>query len=664
MKRIRSNSLLLLPGLVMLLCLGFGPRLAWAAPSAESGVLLAASDGKGEIRLLWAPPAGFWPAGGWRVQDQDGKALADVKPLAEENMAGLSQEEAEVAQALIQGMTEAKSAEEFANLRPLLGFQAMSSLARAKALGVAAVLTGQPKGPRTYSVTGLDATGAATSTSLTSLPVDAGMATPLPPAPKNLRAEVSPNGATLFWEPAASPPEIPVIAYSLSRAEKDGKTVPVGPVVMGMSWNSTEPAFIDTLAQVGQELTYTVRSLDAFGRESLSSETSLFMDDPEAMLPPASLVATAKPGKITLTWTSTGNPNTAGYALERSTSENGLYELLTPKALGAKTTTYTDTAVVDSLIYFYRIRAVNPVGTMGAPSGAVTAMPPNATDPPQPKNVKAATSPIQVTLEWERADYPMAGYIVEKRSENSTQWNRLNRRVIPERTYTDPYALEAYGTFFYRVIAVSFDNRRSKPSAEVKVSIADLSRPPAPRITSALAENGTIRLDFAPGQPEEKSASFIILRGREGQRQGEVLTNTLPAGERAFLDANVSPGQTYWYSVVAVDKAKQESNPSDKRMVTAMAPEIPVPAAPKIRLETKPFVHVQAAFPAAPAPLLATLQRQDAPDGPWRTIVRDVATGKAIDAHPLPKGTSAYRILYHAQNGEEGEPSPSVSLTR
>ena len=83
MKRIRSNSLLLLPGLVMLLCLGFGPRLAWAAPSAESGVLLAASDGKGEIRLLWAPPAGFWPAGGWRVQDQDGKALADVKPLAE-----------------------------------------------------------------------------------------------------------------------------------------------------------------------------------------------------------------------------------------------------------------------------------------------------------------------------------------------------------------------------------------------------------------------------------------------------------------------------------------------------------------------------------------------------------------------------------------------------
>ena len=659
MMHTRSNPLLPLLGLLVLLA-----TQVRAAPSSESGALLAASDGKGEIRLLWAPPAGFWPAGGWRIGGQDGKVLADVRPLAAEAMEGLDQEEAQIVQALVQGLAGARSAEEFAELRPMLGFQAMSSLARARALGVAAVLAGQPGGARTYSVTGLDASGQATATTLTSLPVDAGAATPLPPAPAGLKAEAHPDGAALFWKPAAAPPEIPVIAYAVERIEKGAKPVAVGPVIMGMKWDSAEPAFTDPLAQVGQELTYTVRSLDAFGRASLPAQASLFMDDPEAMRPPASLTATARPGKVTLAWKPTGNPNTAGYALERASSENGLYELLTPKALDAKATTFTDTGVVDSLIYFYRIRAVNPAGTMGAPSGAVTAMPPNAADPPRPENVRATASPIQVVLEWDRADYPMAGYIVERRSENSTQWNRLNRRATPERTWTDPYAPEAYGTFFYRVIAVSFDNRRSRPSAEVKVSIADLSRPPAPRITSAKAQDGAVRLEFAPGQPESRSTSFLILRGREGQRQGEDLAGKLPAGARSFTDTSVTPGQAYWYTVVALDAAGQESAPCDKRLITAPAPEIPAPAAPRVRLETKPFVHVRAAFTPPPAPLLAALQRRDAPDGPWRTVVRDIGGGEAVDAHPPAEGAVSYRLVFHTGNGLEGPPSPDAALGR
>jgi hypothetical protein len=83
-----------------------------------------------------------------------------------------------------------------------------------------------------------------------------------------------------------------------------------------------------------------------------------------------------------------------------------------------------------------------------------------------------------------------------------------------------------------------------------------------------------------------------------------------------------------------------------------------------VRLETKPFVHVRAAFTPPPAPLLAALQRRDAPDAPWRTVVRDIGGGEAVDAHPPTEGAVSYRLVFHTGNGLEGPPSPESALGR
>lgn len=636
-----------------------------SAAKSDKGIFLAASDGKGEVRFLWAPPAGYWPAGGWRLLDQNGKTLADITPLHPEHMSALDAQESQVIRAIIEGLTTAQSPEEFANLRPVLGLQAMSSWARAKALGVAHALSELPKGKRTYSLVGLSASGAPSKTTLTCAPVDAGVATPALQPPTQLRAEGHPQGAALFWTLPPASPEIPVIAYTVERAESGKASASADPetIILGLTWNDSEPAFIDELAQVGLTLTYSVRSLDAFGRTSPPTTVSLFMDDPEALLPPTSITATAQPGKVILSFKAVDNPNVVGHAVERATSQNGLYILLTPKALDPKTSSWTDTNVVDSVIYFYRLRSVSPTGEMGPPSGVATAMPPTAKAPPAPQNVQAKTSTVQTELTWERADYPIAGYIVERRAEGSAQWGRLNPTITSDRHYRDQYIAGTFGVYHYRVRAVSFDNKISPPSAEVQAIIEDTSKPPTPLIAAIDGADGKVVLSFAPGLPEEKTATVSILRGKEGLRQGDVLAENLSAGQRSFVDTMVEPGQSYWYAVLARDNAGRESEMSGKRLITVSAPTIPAPAAPTAEFVQDPFAHVLIRFSVPPPPFLLTLQRQDNEGSPWRTIAKGVSgTDQAMDANPSA-GPANYRIIYHTASGLEGEPSPIITVT-
>jgi fibronectin type 3 domain-containing protein len=416
------------------------------------------------------------------------------------------------------------------------------------------------------------------------------------------------------------------------------------------------------LAQVGVALVYSVRSLDAFGRTSPPTTVSLFMDDPEALLPPPSLTATAQPGNVVLNWKSSENPNIIGHAVERSTSYNGLFTLLTPRALDPKITTWTDKDVVDSVIYYYRVRSVSPTGEMGPPSGVATAMPPTPKAPSAPQQVQAKTNPVQTELTWARANAPLAGYIVERRAEGSSQWSRLNSSVTPERRYVDRYVPGTAGVYHYRVIAVSLDNKESQPSAEMRATIEDTTPPPAPDITSLDGRDGRVALTFAPGIPESKTTAFSILRGRDGQRQGEPMAQNLPASARSFEDQAVEPGQGYWYAVLAHDRAGRESALSQKRLVMVEAPTIPEAPAPSLMRQTDPFTHVRAEFPTPPSPLRASLQRQDTPEGPWRTVVRDLTAGWAMDANPLPDGRGQYRLIYHSPNGLEGRPSAPVAL--
>ena len=91
-------------------------------------------------------------------------------------------------------------------------------------------------------------------------------------------------------------------------------------------------------------------------------------------------------GRIDLSWTAPGNNGAtiSGYKIERST-DNSTYSTLVAST-GTSATTYSDTSLTSSQIYYYKVSAINTVGT----GDASTASSATATTVPQAPVVNAA----------------------------------------------------------------------------------------------------------------------------------------------------------------------------------------------------------------------------------------------------------------------------------
>ncbi len=119
--------------------------------------------------------------------------------------------------------------------------------------------------------------------------------------------------------------------------------------------------FADTGLTNGTTYYYQVTAVNAVGESARSAEVSAR----PATVPtaPRSLTArTAATKGVTLTWlapTSTGGAAISGYRIYRSTS-SGTETFLV--AVGV-VTSYTDTATTAGTRYYYKVAAVNAVGT-------------------------------------------------------------------------------------------------------------------------------------------------------------------------------------------------------------------------------------------------------------------------------------------------------------
>ena len=121
---------------------------------------------------------------------------------------------------------------------------------------------------------------------------------------------------------------------------------------------------------------------------------------------PSALTATAANTAVTLSWTapaSDGGAAITGYMIEYDTDMNFSSSPTTvPTATAA--TSHTVSALTNGTPYYFRVAAVNSVGTgayyPGATDAAVSATPAPATAPAAPSALMAAAANTAVTLSW------------------------------------------------------------------------------------------------------------------------------------------------------------------------------------------------------------------------------------------------------------------------
>ena len=147
--------------------------------------------------------------------------------------------------------------------------------------------------------------------------------------------------------------------------------------------------------------------------------------------------------------------------------------------------------------------------------------------------------------------------------------------LLTSPTYDDS-AIVAGTTYYYVVTAVDAANNESVVSNEAMGMFfeePDTEAPAAPSALDATGGDDTVTLTWSPSSSDD-AVGYLVYRGLEPSvlNGGEIVSGAAPIAEPTYTDSAVSNGTTYFYAVVAVDLAGNESEGSNEVFAVPVVP--------------------------------------------------------------------------------------------
>jgi fibronectin type 3 domain-containing protein len=343
----------------------------------------------------------------------------------------------------------------------------------------------------------------------------------------------------LLWR--ASTDDVGVTEYVLHR---DG--VPVALL--------SETRYVDAAVKIERTYRYSVVALDAAANASAQSEeAAVTVRDISPPSTPQGLEARQVGTSAELSWApSSDDVGVVAYVLYRNGGE-----------LATVTdTTYVDAAVVLLSDYRYRVEAVDAAGNASAPSEEVALSIRDIFVPTAPQGLVARQAGTAVELDWQPAT-DNVGVVKYRISRNGmllvtvTGTDYVDRSVAAETLYR------------YEVRAVDAAGNASAPSAQVAVTVQDVTAPTVPQGLVAEQEGTTVELDW------QGSSDNMGVTGYRVVRNGSPIATVTSS---SYVDGDVAVGTTYRYVVRALDAAGNVSGPSGEVAVTVR--DVTPPRAP------------------------------------------------------------------------------------
>ena len=285
--------------------------------------------------------------------------------------------------------------------------------------------------------------------------------------------------------------------------------------------------------------------------------------DPNAPLPPAAPTVTmtySDSGKPKLTWNAVSGATS--YRVFRSESRGSGYSLL-----GTTTaTSYVNTGAAVGKTYYYRVKAVNSVGTSGYSN--IVSGKAKAAAPAAPSVTAGNSSTGKPRLTW-KAVSGAVSYRIYRSESRGTGYSLLG--TTSSTSYVNTGAA-AGKTYYYRVKAVNRDGMASGYSNIVSGK-AKAAAPAAPSVTAGNSSTGKPRLTW---KAVSGAVSYRIYRS-ESRGTGYSLLGT--TSSTSYVNTGAAAGKTYYYRVKAVNRDGMASGYSN--IVSGKA-KAAAPAAPSV----------------------------------------------------------------------------------
>ncbi|HEY8109540.1 MAG TPA: fibronectin type III domain-containing protein, partial [Candidatus Nitrosotenuis sp.] len=417
----------------------------------------------------------------------------------------------------------------------------------------------------TYKISAINAIGTGNASSeVSATPTTTSQPSTAPGTPSLSATAVSATQVNLSWS-APSNGGSAITGYKIEYKSGSGSYS-----VLVANTASASTTYSHTGLTSGTAYTYKISAINSIGTGNASSEVSATpttTSQPSTAPGTPSLSATAVSAtQVNLSWSapSDGGSAITGYKIEVKKG-TGSFETLVANTASASTI-YSHTGLTAGTVYYYRVSAINAIGT--GTSGDASATPKETTTPTL---TAIATSPTQISLSWSAPSQTyqqrINGYKVEEKIGGTSF------KTIVENTGSNPYLINGLitGKPHTYVVSAIFGLGASPRSNEASATPLSTSAPPAgysvtpPQTTKPSAStNPSTTLkeqqsDFAK-KVQQAREEMAKKSGKEDSAKAKAARDeAIKANEKARQDALVARQKLMAEKLAQLKAAKDKS---------------------------------------------------------------------------------------------------------
>ena len=311
---------------------------------------------------------------------------------------------------------------------------------------------------------------------------------------------------------------------------------------------STAVTYTDSGLTTGTTYYYKISAINQYGTGTATGVANALASDVPAQV--TNLTATAQSGKeIDLAWTAPNNGGSAitGYQIERSTDGGTTYTDLVANT-NTSATSYTDINLTAGTTYYYKVSAINLVGT-GATSTPANAL---AGDRPDQITVLSATAQAgsEIIVNWTApADnsYAITSYLIQSSPDQQT-WSTAGSSTTT--SFTDT-SLAIGSTYYYRVHATNALGDSDK-SGIVNALAGDVPSQTTGLTTTVLSDT-SIRLNWStPVDNAYPISGYKIEQSTDNVTFTVIIADTASTAVIHTV-TGLTPQTDYYYKISAIN---------------------------------------------------------------------------------------------------------------
>ena len=391
-------------------------------------------------------------------------------------------------------------------------------------------------------------------------------------------AEEKDRAIVLKWPKAENEPYFS--GYFVERSENGGKSFERLQDVPMLTSDSREFEtfnqyfiYADRDLPSGQPFTYRVVGVTPFSDEGLPSDplTAVALDG-TGPAPISNLTGTDQGnGVIRINWDPSKQKEIAGYTVARSSSPLGPFYVVHTGLLDRKQSSYLDETPDPIGANYYLVYTHDEAGNKNGSPVAMVVWRDNK-PPAQPQHLTGFIDSVGiVTLAWTWGSEPdLLGYRVLWSHHPNREFYPLSSEPVKGSLFIDSINMQTLTEkIYYKVIALDYNMNPSKPSQALELSRPDRIPPASPLLGSYRAFADSIQLQWQLSPSEDVVAYQLFRRVSEGAPFSPLtlLTNTQ---QTSWTDRKVAKGETYAYTLVAIEDAGLLSDQSPLLTVTAL----------------------------------------------------------------------------------------------